>query len=164
MKKTSLILVLLLFTASQGYADQKLTRFETNGEVTSVDPLYSRITIKHPAIKGFSGDTETEFFVSSADLLKGVSKGDLVDFVITDEKGDARIEKIKKTGVAPVKDDSTSLGRAVQGALVTTGEVAKTISSPIAPAHEVISGTVGATTGATDNVLHDAAPDVKKKF
>ena len=164
MKRTSLILLLFLFTAGLVYAGQKLTRFETKGEVTSVDPLYSRITIKHTAIKGYSGDGEAEFFVSSPDLLKGISKGDLVTFSIADEKGDTWIDKISKTGVAAVKDEPTPLGRAVQEVLVTTGEVAKTVSSPIAPAHEVVSGAVGATTQATDSVLHDATPEVKKKF
>ena len=164
MKKMFLMLVLFLCAAGTFQAVAKPSQFESKGEVTSVDPLYSRVTIKHPAISGFSGDAETEFFVSSADLLKGISKGDLVDFTIVDEKGDTLIEKITRTGVAPVKDETLPLGRAVQGVLEATGEAAKTVSSPIAPAHEVVSGTVGATTGATDSVLHDASPDVKKKF
>ena len=164
MKKMFFIFVLSLSMVGVLYAALKPTHFESSGEVTSVDPLYSRITIKHPAIKGYSGDGEAEFFVSSPDLLKGISKGDLVTFSIADEKGDTWIDKISKTGVAPVKDESTPLGRAVQEVLVTTGEVAKTVSSPIAPAHEVVSGAVGATTQATDSVLHDATPEVKKKF
>ena len=164
MKKVFFVFVLSLFMAGVLCAAPKPTHFESSGEVTSVDPLYGRITIKHPAIKGFSGDGEAEFLVSSPGLLKGISKGDLVTFSITDEKGDARIEKILKTGVAPMKDESTPLGRVVQEVLVTTGEVAKTVSSPIAPAHEVVSGTVGAATQATDSVLHDATPEIKKKF
>ena len=164
MKKIFFVFVLSLSTVGVLYAAPKPTHFESSGEVTSVDPLYSQVTIKHPAIKGFSGDGEAEFFVSSADLLKGISKGDLVTFSLANEKGDTRIEKISKTGVASVKEESTPLGRAVHDMLVTTGEVAKTVSSPIAPAHEVVSGTVSATTQATDRVLHDATPEVKKKF
>lgn len=164
MKKILFVFVLFLSMTGVLYAALKPTHFESSGEVTSVDPLYSRITIKHEAIKGFSGDGEAEFFVNSPDLLKGISKGDLVTFSIADVKGETQIEKILKTGVAPIKDESTPLGRVVQDVLVTTGEVAKTVSSPVAPAHEIVSGTVGATTGATDNVLHDATPEVKKKF
>lgn len=164
MKKIFLFLVLSLSFSSVLYAASKPSHFESSGEVTSVDPLYSRITIKHPAIKGFSGDAETEFFVSSPDILKGISKDDLVNFSLVDEKGDTRIEKITKTGIAQPKEEGLPLGRAVQGVLVATGEAAKTVSSPIAPAHEVVSGTVGATTDTTESVLHDATPDVKKKF
>ena len=164
MKKILFILALFSLSFSPLYAASKPSTFDSSGEVTSVDPLYSRITIKHPAIKGFSGDEETEFFVNSADILKGITKKDLVNFTITDTKGDVKIEKITRTGQGPEKDESTPLGRVVQEAFVTTGEAVKTVSSPIAPAHEVVSGTIGATTGATDSVLHDANPDVKKKF
>ena len=164
MKKALMFFLFLISIPALLLAASKETLYQGSGEVTSVDPLYSRVTIQHGAIKNFEGDTETEFFVQSPDLLKGFAKRDLVDFTLVNEKGDVRIEKITKTGQAPLKDDSVPLGRAVQGALVSTGEAVKTVSSPIEPAHEVVSGAVGATTGATDTVLHDANPDVKKKF
>ena len=164
MKKTFIFFLFLVSTPAILLAASTATRYQGSGEVTSVDPLYSRVTIQHSAITNFTGDAETEFFVQSPDLLKGIAKRDLVDFTLVNEKGDVRIEKITRTGEAPSKDDSVPLGRAVQGALVSTGEAVKTVSSPIAPAHEVVSGAVGATTGATDTVLHDANPDVKKKF
>ena len=164
MKKVFEVFLFLFLIPSILLAASKETHFEGSGEVTSVDPLYSRVSIKHGAIKNFEGDTETEFFVQSPDLLKGITRRDLVSFTLVNDKGDVRIEKITKTGEAPLKDDSTPLGRVVQDALVATGEAAKTVSSPITPAHEVVSGTVGATTRVTDSVLHDANPDVKKKF
>ena len=164
MKKLFFILALSVFFYSLVYADTKVLNFESSGEVTSVDPVYGRVTIKHPAIKGFSGDGETEFVVKTPELLKAISKSDLVNFSASDEKGDVRIDKITRTGVAQVKEESVSLGRMVQDAIVATGDAAKTVSSPIAPAHELVSGTVGATTEATNTVLHDADPEIKKKF
>ena len=123
------------------------------------------MTIKHGAIKGLSGDAETEFFVTSPELLKGIAKRDLVDFVILEEKGETRIEKLKKTGEAPPQDDRSELGKAMQGALVSTGEAAKTVTSPVMPVHEVVSGAVGATTDTTGAVLDEAEiPEVKRKF
>ncbi len=164
MKTATIALLTFAFLPSIVLAAPTEKHYQGSGEVTSVDPLYSRITIKHGPIKNFVGDEETEFFVSSTDILKGIAKRDLVDFSLVDVKGDVRVEKITKTGEAPIKEEGLPLGQAVQGALVATGEAAKTVTSPITPAHEVVSGTVGATTGATDEVLRDANPDVKKKF
>ena len=164
MKRVFVVLLFLILTPSILCAASKETRYQGFGEVTSVDPLYSRVTIQHGAIKNFAGDAETEFFVRSIDLLKGIAKRDLVSFTLVNDKGDVRIEKLTKTGEAVLKEGSVPLGRVVQDALVATGEAAKAVSSPIAPAHEVVSGAVGATTEATDSVLHDANPNVKKKF
>ncbi len=167
MKKISLLTAIFLFSmtaASLAGAEQAIREFEGSGEVISSDPLYSRVTIRHDAIKGFTGDLEEEFFVSSSDLLKDISKRDIVDFTIVEEKGDARITKITKTGEAPKHEEKLEIGKAVQGALVTTGEVAKTLTSPITPAHEVVSGATDATTGATGALLEDATTEVKKEF
>jgi Cu/Ag efflux protein CusF len=166
MKKTVFFLVslFLLSSASGVFADSKKTEFKTGGEVVSVDPLYGRITLKHKAIQGFAGEGETEFFVSSNELLKGLSKRDLVDFTVIEKRGDTKVTEIKKTGTAPEADNRLLVGKAVQDVLVATGEVAKTVSSPIEPAHQVVSGTVGATTEMTGSVLNDASPEVKKKF
>ena len=165
MKKTALFLILTvcLAGASVFAADAlKAKTIEASGEITSVDPLYSRLTIHHGAIKGFSGDTETEFVAGSAALLKGLSKRDLVDFTIEEKKGEALITKITKTGQAPPKEEKAELGKAVQGALVSTGEVMKTVASPIPPAHEIVSGAVGATTTATGAVV-EPIDDAKMK-
>ncbi|OIO36072.1 MAG: hypothetical protein AUJ72_06150 [Candidatus Omnitrophica bacterium CG1_02_46_14] len=164
MKKAFALLSSLVLISSLVFAAPKESVYQGSGEVTSVDPLYSRITIKHGAIKNFVGDSENEFFVQSSDLLKNIAKRDFINFTLEDQKGDVRITKIEKTGVAAVKDETLPIGRAVQDVLTMTGEAVKTISSPIAPAHEVVSETVGATTGATDSVLHDANPEVKKNF
>ncbi len=156
MKKIALFVLFSAFLAASAVhaADPlKSKTLEASGEITSVDALYSRVTIHHGAIKGFSGDTETEFVASSADLLKGLSKRDLIDFTIEEKKGEALITKITKTGQAPPKEDKVELGKAVQGALVSTGEAMKTVASPIPPAHAVVSGAVGATTAATGAVV-----------
>ena len=57
------------------------------------------------------------------------------------------------------------MGKAIQGVLVATGEAAKTMTAPVPPAHGVVSGAVGATTGATGAVIEDATlPETKQKF
>ncbi|MGH7197393.1 MAG: copper-binding protein, partial [Candidatus Omnitrophota bacterium] len=102
MKKTAFFLILTVFlTVSTALAAPlKAKTIEASGEITSVDALYGRVTIHHGATEGFSGGTDTEFVVSSADLLKGLSKRDLVDFTIEEKKGEALVTKITKTGQA----------------------------------------------------------------
>jgi hypothetical protein len=130
-----------------------------------VDPLYSRVTIAHKAIKGFSEKTQTEFVVASAGVLEGLSKRDLVEFTFVDRSGEALVGNIKKTGQAPPKDDKLKIGQAVQDVLEATGEVAKGVTTPIPPAHGVVSGAVGATTNVTGSVLENIeGPEVKQKF
>ena len=167
MKKTVLLLIITFagFTSAALFAAENVKRFEGRGEVTSADPLYGRVTIKHGLIKGFVGGEETEFFLASPGLLKGINKRDLVDFTVAETNGDTRLEKITKTGEAPPKEENQAVNNAVRDILTATGEAAKTVASPIAPAHEVVSGGVDATTGTTDAVLDNATlPETKKKF
>ena len=166
MIKRNLGFVVTLFAAvcliqSASFAAPKRT--ESEGEVLSVDPMYSRVTIKHGTIKGFAGDSETDFVVTSSDLLKPINKGDLVAFTLVDNKGDVRIEKITRTGQA-VHEKEPGMGKVVQDVLVGTGEVAKGITTPIEPAHQLVSGTVDAATGATGSLLSEADNKVKTKF
>ncbi len=168
---TRLLALLILISAvtlhdSPFFAAEDIKRYQGTGEVLSVDPLYGQITIKHGEIKGFvAGGDETVFFVSSKDLLKMIHKQDFVDFSIVEVKGDARIDRITKTGVAPDRKEGIPMGEAVQGVLTATGEMAKAITAPIEPAHEVVSGTTDATTNTTGAVLDEATfPKTKKKF
>ncbi len=161
--RSLLILCLILSGAGLTPAQAKTTEYQGKGEVISVDPPYQRLTIRHGAIKGFSGDTETEFALAASDLFNGINKRDLVEFTVVDTNGDVKIEKIKKTGEAP-PEEKTKLGKVVQDMLVTTGEVAKGVTTPIPPAHEVVSGTVGATTHVTGSVLNEADSEVKAEF
>ena len=166
-KLLTIAFIFIFLLGSQVFlsAGEAHKHYEGSGEVLSVDPLYSRVTIKHGPIHGLAGDGDTEFFVTSVALLKNISKRDLVDFSVLEDRGNTLVDKITKTGVAPIKDDSLRVGQAVQDVLVATGEVAKVVTSPIAPAHEVVSGAVGATTGVTGVVLEDATlPSTKKEF
>ena len=167
MKKISgfFLLFSLIFMPLSYAADKAGTQiFHGTGEVTSVDPVYSRITINHAPIKGFPGDAETEFVVKSASLLKKISKSDLVSFDLEEKNGDAQIVNIEKTGEAPPKEDGIPLGRAAQGVLEGAGQVVKTVASPIAPLGEVANATADATTNTTGTVLKDADTKVKTKF
>ena len=165
MKRASFYFLFLSFFISlpSHAAESQARQFHGSGEVITVDPVYSQVTIQHQAIKGFSGDRESEFFVQSPDMLKNIQKGDLVEFDLTDNKGDVKIEKIQKTGVAQPKNEGTPLGQAVQGVLEGTGNVVKTVTEPIAPVHEVAKGATSVTDAAGE-ALKDDAPEVKNKF
>lgn len=165
MKKSGFAALLfsILFAFGASGASAKTMTYEAKGKVTSVDPVYSRITIEHGAIKGFAGDEATEFVADPASLLKGIHKNDLVDFEIVDTNGDVRIDKLTRTGVA-TPEEGMKTGKFVQDVLVGTGEVAKGVTEPIAPAHDVVSGAVDTTTGATGQVLDNADNKVKKNF
>ena len=144
-------------------AESKIRQFHGSGEVLTVDPVYSRITIQHKAIKDFSGDRDSEFFVQPAGLLKGIEKGDLVEFDLTDTKGDVKIDKIQKTGVALPHSDTVPLGQAVHDVLEGTGNVVKGVTEPLAPAHEVAKGATSIT-DATGDALREGDSQLKSKF
>lgn len=137
-----------------------------SGEVISADPLYKRVTIKHEAIKDFSEAGENEYTVASASLLDGLSRYDLVDFKLkTEGMGDAEITSITKTGQAEHEEEGLPIGPAVQGALESTAGAAKSLTEPIAPAHEIVSAATDATTNTTGTVLDDSRNlESKKKF
>ena len=165
MKKVLIFTLFSFFLLCQPSfaADAKVRQFHGSGEVLSVDPVYSQITIEHAAIKDFSSGNDSEFYVESPDLLKGIQKGDLVDFDVTDTKGDVKINKIQKTGVASPKRNDSTLGQAVSNVLHGTGDVVKGVTSPIAPVHEVAKGATSITDLSGDAVS-DASPEVKSKF
>lgn len=157
MKKMIVPAVLfLLFVATVALSAEKARRFEGAGEVLSVDPLYSRITIEHGAIKDFSGDGKSEFFVTEPSLLKDVSKRDLVSFSLVDEKGDVRIDKIERTGVAEPRGDGTiKINDAARAVIGATGEVARTVTQPIAPVHEGVRSATGAAEEVSNTALEE---------
>ena len=155
-------LFLSLFISIPGHAADKT--YQGSGEVVTVDPLYSRITIETDAIKDYSAAGENEFVVSSPELLKDISRHDLVDFEIQEVRGEAKINKLTKTGVAPEEDEGTPIGKAVQEVLTGTGQVVKTVTTPITPVGAAIGNAVGDTTEATGNLVGDAKSDIKRKF
>ncbi len=164
MKKTVFFIFTFLFSAlTLQAADSNLRHFKSNGQVVTVDPVYSQITIFHGAIKDFAGDGATEFYASDPELLKNIQKNDLVDFEFTDTKGDVKIDKITKTGVASPEKE-TPFGTAVQETLEGAGNIVKGVTEPIAPVHEVTSGVADATTNATGSVLRDVPSEQKSKF
>ncbi|MFQ5804757.1 MAG: copper-binding protein [Candidatus Methylomirabilales bacterium] len=70
--------------------------YEGEGEVRIVQPEEKLLVVKHGEIKGFMGAMTMGYPVSSADLLKGLKKGDRIMFKI-----DARKEVIIE--ITPVK-------------------------------------------------------------
>ena len=167
MKKNLFLVILLsLFFLPSSHAEQNdaVQKFHGEGEVVSVDPVYSRVTINHSLIKDFAHDGETEFSVQSADSLKKISKSDLVSFEIEETKGDAQIVKIQRVGQAPTKEDHMPLGSAAQEVLEGAGSIVKTVASPIAPIGQVANAATDATTNTTGSILKDAESQVKTKF
>lgn len=166
MKKGLLFSVIsfLLFSGTAFAVDFKVREFEGSGEVVSVDSVYSQISIAHGSIKGFSGEDETIFSVSDKALLKGLSRRDLVEFHITDTRGNVHIDRLVKTGVAESEENGFPIGRAVQDVLEGTGEVVKGVTTPITPVHEVTTGVVDAATGTTGSALGDASTEQTAKF
>lgn len=145
-------------------AAAQVREFQATGEVVTVDPVYGQITIRHGAIKDFSMAGETVFSVADRALLKDLSRGDLLDFHITDSKGDVEVDRLFKTGVATPRENDFPVGRVFQDVLEGTGEVVKGVTAPIAPVHDVAGGVVDATTGATGSALNEASPEQKTKF
>ncbi len=163
MKKTVLAIFLFLFSLVPAQAADSTRQFQSSGEVVTVDPVYSQITIRHGAIKNFAGDGETEFYTTGPGLLKDIVKRDLVDFEFTDTKGDVKITKIAKTGVAPPPVEP-HLGQAIQETLEGAGSMVKGVTEPVAPVHHVAGGVADATTGATGTVLNEVSPEQKSQF
>ena len=65
----SMMMIQILFAA-----DTAPKKYTSSGQVITVDPVYSQLTIRHGAIKGFAGDADTEFYAASADLIKNIQK------------------------------------------------------------------------------------------
>ncbi|MCG3176078.1 MAG: hypothetical protein MOGMAGMI_01017 [Candidatus Omnitrophica bacterium] len=160
MKSFLLIVTLLVGSLS---ATAYAATYEGEGAVESADPLYARITIRHGNIKDFAGAGTTEFFVASPELLRNIARKDLIKFTVADDKGNVAVTAIEKTGVEPPAEPA-KLGQIIQETLQVTGDVAKGITEPLPPAHEVVSAAAGATTDATGAVLEGAAPDAKSEF
>jgi Cu/Ag efflux protein CusF len=164
MKKAVVFSVIsLLSLAMPAHSASQDRALRGTGEVITVDPVYSQVTIRHGAIKDYAGDATTEFYVTDASLLKNVQKGDLVDFSLKDEKGDVRIDKITKTGVAVFPATGSPLGETVQGVLHGTGEIVKSVTHPLPVAGEV-GQALGDTTAATGDALRDVPTVGKTKF
>lgn len=162
IKKLGFIFFALGFASAVWAAPTGQRTYEASGEVVNVSPVQSRITIKHGVIPGFSGSGETEFNVSSKELLRHISGQDLVNFTIVDDGGNASVTRIERTGVA-VKEDKP-LGQAIQETLEGAGQAVTNVAGVVPPAGEVVGAATGATTQATGSVLNNADPEVKQTF
>ena len=160
-KAVFFILSLLLIPVVSIAADNKTREFSASGQIETLDPVYSQVTIRHGAIKGFGGDSQTQFYVSSPDLLKGLSRYDLVDFHFIDTKGDVRIDKITKTGEAAPDQAGVPVGDALGQTLQGAGQIVQAVTSPIAPVSEAVGGAVDSTSDSTDPRIVDG--ELKQK-
>ena len=161
-KTTALVLFLLLLNLSYSHAADSTRHFEGYGEVLTVDPISSQVTVRHRAIKGLEGSGDTQFYVSDVSMLKGIAKHDLVELDLVEVKGDLKIEKITKTGEALPQEEGIPLGQAVHDTLQGTGDVLRTVTSPLPPVSEAVGGAADSTASAADPRIQDG--EVKQKI
>ena len=70
MKKTAVFAFLAFFvTSPMLYAVEAVRHFKATGEVRTVDPVFSQITIAHGPIKGLAHDGVTEICVQDPALI-----------------------------------------------------------------------------------------------
>jgi Cu/Ag efflux protein CusF len=163
MNKTAVFAFLAFFlTSPMLHAAEAVRHFQASGEVRTVDPVYSQVTIEHGVIKGLAHDGVTEFYVTDPAMLKGISTGDLVDFEITDTKGDVKIDRILKTGTAPPREEGIPVGEALQQTFQGVGDIAGAVTAPIPPVSESIGGATRSTVESTDPRIQDG--EVKQKL
>lgn len=79
-----------------------LVTYEARGVVKEVRPELRKVVIAHEAIPGYMGAMTMEFEAAEAGELDGLQPGDAITFrlAITDTRG--WIERVRKTGRAPV--------------------------------------------------------------
>ena len=165
-KPVGLLVVFILMACVSVFASESHKAYQGSGEVLSVEPLYSRITIRHGKIKGLSGGPESDFLSVSALLLKDVEKRDLVEFTLEEDRGDLRLVKITKIGQAQPKEESSEVDDALHGVLDATNRVAQGVTAPLPPAQRLVKGTLGAASDTTEGAVDvsEGNPQVKRKF
>ena len=78
-------------TAAPGNGD-----YPGKGKVTNIDAKRGSIELDHEAIKDVKPAKKTELFVIDSAILKGISVGDNVDFVLRHKDGQEIITELKK--------------------------------------------------------------------
>ena len=156
MKKTAIsVLFLLIFNISLCHAGERVRHFDAYGEVLSVDPISSQFTVRHRGIKGLEGSGDTQFYVTDAAMLKGIEKHNLVELDLVETRGDLKVEKITVTGQALPQEEGVPLGQAVQDTLQGTGQVLKTLTSPLPAVSDAVGGAADSTADAADPRIKD---------
>lgn len=70
--------------------------YQAKGKITKIDNNLGSVELDHEEIPGLMPKMVMEFFVADKAMLKEISVGDNVDFVIKYDKGTETITSIKK--------------------------------------------------------------------
>ena len=88
-------------TAACGSTPKQRT-FTLHGQVLDISADHRQAVIKHEEITGFMGAMTMSYKVKDAQLLTGLTPGDLIEATLVVESNDAFLTTVKKVGQAPI--------------------------------------------------------------
>jgi protein SCO1 len=95
--------ILALFIVLTGCRQAPPTReYRVVGQILGVDRREARVTLRHEDIEGFMPAMTMPYRVKDPGLLDGRKAGELVEATLEVQGTDARITRLRVTGVAPV--------------------------------------------------------------
>jgi protein SCO1 len=95
--------ILALFFVLTGCRQAPPTReYRVVGQILGVDRREARVTLRHEDIEGFMPAMTMPYRVKDPGLLDGRKAGELVEATLEVQGTDARITRLRVTGVAPV--------------------------------------------------------------
>jgi len=113
VRHPALVVLLILLTLA---ACSRAKRYPLSGQVLGVDPVKRELTVKHEDIRGFMPAMTMPFKVVEGEALDRFKPGDLITATLVVDDSLGRLEKIAKTGEAPLPPpETTSLaGRMIE--------------------------------------------------
>jgi len=98
--------LMLLAAACRSDVDTNTRFYELKGQILVVKPETNQILVKHGDIAGFMPAMTMAYSVNDPALLKDRLPGDLITARLVVGKDAAHLEKITKTGAAPLPEDA----------------------------------------------------------
>jgi protein SCO1 len=100
MARAGVILLILLSAACRQAPPAR--EYRVVGQIVSINPRESRLTLRHEDIKGFMPAMTMPYPVKDGKLLEGRKAGELVDATLVVQGADAWISSLTVTGLAPL--------------------------------------------------------------
>jgi protein SCO1 len=107
VRRIFIVCVIGLTVAAAGCSRGK--KYPFVGQVIAVDVTRQEITVKHEDIRGFMPGMTMAFKVKDESQVKSSKPGDLITATLVVEDGRVYLEDVKKTGEAPLPDDTPRL-------------------------------------------------------
>ena len=101
-----IVAVLTLILQGCSAADQP-RQYELEGQILAIRVQEKEVLIKHGDIKGFMPGMTMPFKVKDAELLEGITVGDLVKASLAVAPQEAWIATLEKTGSAPITEPAS---------------------------------------------------------